>query len=145
MVTLILAAGFITVLLISLKDDLLKIIEMFHPVRWNISILGSVCLQWILLTSLTSFFCQANVELPVCDIILADQRAVFCDTMYFCVAPLIRHLAGPWRERNGYLYRDCLGRGESKIRCRDGVKQKKLNLKLAKVKGINVADESQMR
>lgn len=55
MVTLILAAGFITVLLISLKDDRLKIIEMFHPVKWNISILGGVCLQWILLPSLLPF------------------------------------------------------------------------------------------
>lgn len=41
---LMLTSGFITVLLISWKDDVLKIIEMFHPVKWNISILGGVCL-----------------------------------------------------------------------------------------------------
>lgn len=41
---LMLASGCITVLLISWKDDILKIIEMFHPVKWNISILGGVCL-----------------------------------------------------------------------------------------------------
>lgn len=39
-----LAPDFVTVLLISWKDDLLKIIEMFHPVKWNVSILGGVCL-----------------------------------------------------------------------------------------------------
>lgn len=99
---------------------------------------------------LTSPFCQANVKLLACDIILTDQQcAVLCDTIYFCVALLIWHLAGACRERNGYLciarYRHCLARKKSKIRCRDGVKQKKLNLKLAKVKGINVADESQLR
>lgn len=55
MVMLILAAGFITMLLRSWKDDVLKIIEMFHPVKCNISILGDVCLQWILLPSLLPF------------------------------------------------------------------------------------------
>lgn len=41
---LMLASDFITVLLISWKDDLLKTIKMFHPVKWNIAILGDVCL-----------------------------------------------------------------------------------------------------
>lgn len=99
---------------------------------------------------LTSFFCQANGKLAVCDIILADQQcAVLCDAVYFYVATLIQHLSGPWRERNGYLYiaryRDCFAHRKSKIRWRDGAKQKKLNLNLAKLKGINVADESQLR
>lgn len=52
---LILAAVFLTVLLRSLKGDVLKISEMFHPVKWNISILGGVSLQWILLPSLLPF------------------------------------------------------------------------------------------
>lgn len=42
---LILAAVFLTALLRSLKGDVLKISEMFHPVKRNISILEGVSLQ----------------------------------------------------------------------------------------------------
>lgn len=67
---------------------------------------------------LTSFFCQANVKLLVCDIILTDQYCtVLCDTIYFCVATLIWHLAGPWRERNYYIYvaRSCAQKEKNKM------------------------------